>query len=405
LTAKDPDVVQFVASTESPQFTYPAYAPRFKAEFFNATQWVELFALSGAKYVVPTSKHHEGFALWNSTRIGSTFQWNAMDVGPHRDLIGEISRAVKASSGLHLGMYHSLFEWYNAEYVQDRSNNWTTREFAASKTIPELYDLVNQYQPELIWSDGDWEAPASYWQSQEFLAWLVNDSPVADTVVYNDRFGGGDDSTLCRHGSFYTCADRFLPGKLLTHKWENAFTLDTVSWGYRRNAVLSDYLTSQQLVITVIQTVALGGNALINIGPRADGSIDPIFSDRLLSLGTWLGVNGEAIYETTPWSTQNETTQGSSVWYTQRTGGIVYAMFFPWPSTNATTLTLHAPAPLANTSAEFIVGMGGRCVELEWTPLPGGGGGGMVITLPRFPPGGAPSDIAWAIKLQALGPR
>lgn len=95
-----------MAATEAPQWTYADYAPRFQAEFFDPAQWAALFKASGARYVVPTSKHHEGFTNWPSA---SSFNWNSVDVGPHRDLIGELGAAVKAA-GLTFGIYHSLFE-------------------------------------------------------------------------------------------------------------------------------------------------------------------------------------------------------------------------------------------------------------------------------------------------------
>lgn len=109
----------------------------------------------------------------------------------------------------------------------------------------------------MIWSDGEWEAPDTYWGSKEFLAWLYNDSPVKDTVVSNDRWGT---NTLCKHGGFYTCQDRYNPGVLQPHKWENCFTIDGRSWGFRRNAPLSDYLTINKLLEQLVQTVSCGGS-------------------------------------------------------------------------------------------------------------------------------------------------
>ena len=100
-------------------------------EFFNATQWVELFLKAGAKYSVLTSKHHEGYTLWPSKR---SFSWNSMDVGPKRDIVGEFAHAVKATGGqMHLGLYHSLFEWFNPLYLEDARNNFTTRVYAETK--------------------------------------------------------------------------------------------------------------------------------------------------------------------------------------------------------------------------------------------------------------------------------
>jgi alpha-L-fucosidase len=118
--------------------------------------------------------------MWPSPTSSS---WNSVDLGPKRDIIGEIANATRAA-GLTFGVYHSLFEWYNSLYLQDKALNWTTQDFVTMKTMPELYDLVEKYQPEVIWSDGDWEPDYHYWNSTGFLAWLANESPVKDTVVW-----------------------------------------------------------------------------------------------------------------------------------------------------------------------------------------------------------------------------
>ena len=98
-----------IQATYGPNFRYQDFAPMFKAELFNATEWAELFRRSGARYTVPTSKHHEGFAIWPSDQA---WNWNSVDIGPHRDLLGEIMQATR-EAGLHAGMYFSLFEWFH----------------------------------------------------------------------------------------------------------------------------------------------------------------------------------------------------------------------------------------------------------------------------------------------------
>lgn len=280
------------------------------------------------RYIVLTSKHHEGFTLWPSKY---SFSWNAKDIGPHRDLIGDLARSVRKLN-LHFGLYHSLYEWFNPMYIADKASNFNRSVFVDEKILPEMVELVENYLPEVIWSDGDWDANDTYWKSTEFLAWLYNESPVKDTVVVNDRWGR---DIPCHHGDFYSCKDRYNPGVLQTHKWENAMTLDRKSWGFRRNANLSDYLTINELLTTLAQTISCGGNILINIGPTKDGVIAPIFQDRLLDLGKWLSINGEAIYESQPWKVQNDSL--SNVWYTTRAGN-VYAITLAWPKSNVLKL-------------------------------------------------------------------
>lgn len=169
------------------------------------------------------------------------------------------------------GVYHSLYEWFNPLYLSDKNNGFKTQEFVAvsfatlscissgdnsillqKKTMPELYDLVNTYKPDVIWSDGDWETSAEYWNSTNFLSWLYNDSPVRDTVVTNDRWGAG---VGCKHGDFLTCSDRYNPGELQVKKWENAMTLDKGTWGFSRTSSLKNYLRIEDLLLTLAQTI------------------------------------------------------------------------------------------------------------------------------------------------------
>ncbi|CAK1552201.1 unnamed protein product [Leptosia nina] len=300
--------IDFMNQNYPPGFTYQEFAPMFKAEFFDPNAWADLFKKAGAKYIVLTSKHHEGYTLFPSKR---SFSWNSVDVGPKRDLVGDVAEAVR-KQGMKFGVYHSLYEWYNPIYLEDKKSLFLSKNYPTTKLWPDIKQLINDYQPSVLWSDGDWEALDAYWNSTDLLAWLYNDSPVKDEIVVNDRWGIG---IPCHHGDFYNCADRYNPGTLQAHKWENAFTVDSKSWGYRRNMNLSEILTIEQLLKEVVSTVSCGGNALINVGPTKEGTIAPIFQERLLALGEWLQINGEAIYETSPWKHQNDSLN-SDAWYT-----------------------------------------------------------------------------------------
>ncbi|XP_063697965.1 putative alpha-L-fucosidase [Culicoides brevitarsis] len=307
--AKKSDYVSFMENNYKPGFTYQEFARDFTAELFNPNEWAKIFNDSGAKYIVLTSKHHEGFTLWPSRY---SFSWNAMEVGPHRDLVGELREAITSDTGIHFGLYHSLFEWFNPVHEADKQNNFTTQEFVWNKVWPEMKELVEKYKPEVFWSDGDGGTTPEYWNSTDFLAWLYNESPVRKTVVTNDRWGDG---TAGKHGDFFNFADRFNPGHLLTHKWENAFTIDRRSWGHRDEAKYEDFMTPEEIIHEIVSTVSCNGNVLINVGPTRFGTIEPIFVERFTQMGRWLRRNGEAIYKTKPWIHQNDTLSGN-VWYT-----------------------------------------------------------------------------------------
>jgi len=376
---KDPCLVQWHEETYGQNFKYEDFAPMWHTSMFDPDAWAQLFKDSGAKYVVLTSKHHEGFCNWGSAE---SWNWNSVDSGPHQDNVAMVTNAVR-KAGLHMGLYHSLFEWFNPLYLADKANGGRTTVYVNTTLHPQLMDVINTYKPDVLWSDGDWEQPDTYWGSKEFLAWLYNDSPVRDTIVTNDRWGAGD---ACTHGGYYTCEDRYNPGKLQNHKWENCLTIDSQSWGYRRNANLADMLTADQLISELASTVACGGNMLLNVGPTAEGMIIPVFQERLLQIGAWLKVNGDSIYSTVPWRAQNDT--AASVWYTSK-GSQVYAIALTWPANNLVVLT--QPKPTTRTS---IVLLGYGPVKYTSNSY-----GSITIILPALTLSQLPNPHGWAFAM------
>jgi alpha-L-fucosidase len=175
---------QFHKRAYGPNFPYYDFAPMFRAELFDPDQWADVFVRSGAKYVALTSKHHEGFALWRSAEANRTWgrPWNSLDIGPKRDLLLELTEA-GCRKGLHMGVYYSLYEWYNPLWLSDRQR------YVAAHTFPQFKDLVNHAKPSIIFSDGEWEMDSDAWHTPELLAWLLNESPVRNDVVINDRWG------------------------------------------------------------------------------------------------------------------------------------------------------------------------------------------------------------------------
>ena len=270
-------------------FEYQQFAPLFTAEMFDAGQWADIFAGSGAKYVVLVSKHHDGFALWPSREANASWgrPWNAVEVGPKRDLVGELTAAVRERN-LEMGFYFSLYEWFNPRWLAGDVDA-----FVKGHLFPQFKDLVTRYSPSVIFSDGEWDLPSEQWHAPELLAWLFNESPVAQHVVVNDRWGA---ETRHKHGGYYTTEyGAGLPGA--THAWEENRGLGH-SYGVNRSEALADYATGERLLLTLIDTVSRGGNLLLNVGPTADGLIPVVMQDRLAFLGQWLKHNGEAIYGT-----------------------------------------------------------------------------------------------------------
>jgi alpha-L-fucosidase len=186
-----------------------------------------------------------------------------------------------------MGIYYSLYEWYNPLWLTDKTRYVTEHMF------PQFKDAVTHLKPSIIFSDGEWELPSSEWRSPELLAWLLNESPVRDEVVIDDRWGK---DTRHKHGGYYTT--EYTSGmQQAQHPWEESRGMG-YSYGYNRNEQAEDYRTDRELLMMLIDIVSRGGNLLLDIGPRADGRIPVIMEERLLQLGDWLRPNGEAIYGT-----------------------------------------------------------------------------------------------------------
>ncbi len=360
-------VYQFHNRVFGEDFQYQDFAPMFQAEMFDPDQWAELFKRSGANYVVMTAQYHDGFCLWKSPYA---WNWNSVDIGPKRDLVGDLTNAVR-KAGLKMGYYYSLYEWFHPFYQNDVDR------FVEEHLHPQIKHLIQTYQPSILWADGEWEQTSEVWRTPELIAWLYNESSVKDSIVINDRWGN---DCRGRHGGFYTIefggyTDAEAGPR---HKWEENRGMGH-SYGYNRNERIDDYSSATQLIHLLIDTVARGGNLLLDVGPTADGRIPVIMEERLVQIGEWLDVNGEAIFNTKPWRVieegepipykhsvkiitkdgwkiKNKTIQ--PIRYTM-TDDAVYAVTLHWPKDE---LVLQSPRKAGEINVELL----GHPEPLQW---------------------------------------
>jgi len=331
----------FHEKTYGEDFEYRDFAPLFTAELFDPGFWADLFAESGARYVVLTSKHHDGFCLW-PTESPFKKNWNSMDVGPKRDLVGELTDAVRAR-GLRMGLYYSLIEWETNRTSRTPSGRYIPQEmmdaygipidrYVDDHVLPQLRELVTRYQPAVIFADaGEWDEDEAFWKTREFLAWLYNNAPNRDEVVVNDRWAKGMPGT---HGDYYSSEYQDADGVGTGHPWEESRGMGR-SYGYNRAENINHYRTSRELVHELIDVVGRGGNLLLNVGPTADGRIPVIMQQRLRDIGSWLRINGEAIYGTRPWTPAEGagfSGRGAPDLRFTRKGSDLYALFPEWPA-------------------------------------------------------------------------
>ena len=356
-------------------FEYDEFIPMFKAEHFDPAAWADLFVKAGAKYVVLTAKHGEEFALWPTKYT----RRNAMEMGPHRDLAGDLTGAVR-SRGLKMGFYYNTtYTFWDKRYP---NKEWVKY---MNNSVKELVDL---YQPDILWGDvpvspfldeNGKPLCADHYNSREIIAYFYNHSKNPDEVVTNDRWGldtaraginskkSFSQSLWAQYAKVWNVEEGALLGDFQTPErrniigiydmpWETCDALDPTSWGYSQLTPEDKYMTANELVDYLADIVSKGGNLLINIGPKADGTIPKVMQDRLLGAGAWLSVNGEAIFETRPWSTYGEgpTNEEVGSWDGQdvkhqfkagdvrftRKGNVLYVILLEWPGREITLNSL-----------------------------------------------------------------
>jgi len=353
LNESNQKIVDFMEANYPPNFTYQDFGAELKMEFWDPKWFAEVVQNSGAKYLVFTTKHHEGFTNWPSTYH---FGWNSMDIGPKKNVIKDLKDAFAENApDVKFGLYYSLREWFNPIFLIDEHNGWTSREWPEKIMIPDMKEMVNEFEPDLIFADGDNQLPGTdsvYWGSTEFLAWLYNDSPVKENVIVNDRWG---EDCRAKNGGYWTHADRFDPGEIQEHKFENAMTIDK-TWGYRKDIQMKDIKTPEYMIEQIVRTISCNGNILMNVGPTAEGTIAPIFEERLNQVGGWLKVNGEAIYASRPYTRANDTiAKDPEVWYTtSKDGSTVYGIALGWPMNQESTIELGSIKTGPNTEISLL---------------------------------------------------
>lgn len=276
--------VDFAKKVYGQDFKYEDFRGLFKAELFNPQEWADLFKDAGAKYVVLVSKHHDGYAMWPSKYAPN---WNSVETGPKRDIVGELTEAVE-KDGLKMGLYYSLPEWSNPLHYWEIDPNDSIAKYVDTHMIPQFKELVTAYRPSLIFTDGEWWNSAEQWHARELISWYYN--LVGPEAIVNDRWGGGADY------GFKT--PEYSAGITMTDRpWAEVRGIGR-SFGLNRNEPLENYLTEDDLIHHFATLVANGGGLTLNVGPAGDGQIPLLQQERLLQLGQWLKINGEAIYGT-----------------------------------------------------------------------------------------------------------
>jgi len=308
-------------------YDYYNFAAIFDREIqkWDPDAWAKVIKEAGAKYVVLTSKHHDGFTLWPSTTPNPTLPADRQHAS--RDLVGELTTAVR-KQGLRMGLYYSGgYDWtfvpgpirVSEDYEKVKPESEAYGRYADA----HVRELINRYKPALLWNDIDY--PKSGHPLQLMAEYYA---AVPDGVIDN-RFG-------VKHSDFTTPEYETL-GKINAKKWEECRGLGR-SFGYNRAEREAETIAPAELIHLLVDIVSKNGNLLLDIGPEADGTIPAVQLERLKLLGKWMEQNGEAIYGTRPWNrAEGETKEGIPVRFTSK-GPYVYAILLGIPKSGSVTL-------------------------------------------------------------------
>ncbi|WEO77300.1 alpha-L-fucosidase [Cryobacterium sp. SO2] len=347
--------------------TYDDLLDRWRAEKWDPQDWIDLIERSGAGYFVLVAKHHDGVALWPTATSGR----NSVDLGPRRDVVGELMRAAEASP-LHTGLFYAMAEWFNpaphprvmadqndplfdlAFNRQRRAADRDTGEsvgyrgyrpvsdYARGHVVPQIEELIHDYEPSILWFDlpGDSE----YYKADRLIADFYNSAEERETdgVLVNDR------ASADAHGDFHSYEYGLHPRDTSGERPFEACRSIGTSFGYNAREEDDDYASSAELIETLVEVVADGGNLLLNIGPRADGTIDPRQSDRLREIGRWLETNGVAIRGSRPWPGAPK----GPIRFTVGADGCLYG-FLPAQAMDSKTIDLPVRI-IAGTTVEYL---------------------------------------------------
>ena len=322
------DTYNYHRQTYGENFTYDDFIPSFNEAIanWNPSEWARLFSQVGARYVVLTTKHHDGFLLWSSDTVHKSGNVAS------RDIVGELTQAVR-QEGMRMGLYYSGgIDWsfqdttvtdfntllgaiiQDPVYAEYANNHWR--------------ELIDRYQPSILWNDLGYPSPDD---TLEVMAYFYNNVP--DGVV-NDRFDLG--------GQFGLPFDFSTPEysqlqEIEPKKWESTRGLG-YSFGYNQNDTDLNLISVNELVDLFVDVVSKNGNLLLNIAPKADGSISELQKERLIGLGNWLNINGEAIFGSRYWTRSSDITfEDIQVRYTTNRNNL-YAVLLDTPTTRKITI-------------------------------------------------------------------
>jgi alpha-L-fucosidase len=378
---------------------YDDFLKQWKAESWNPDDWLKLFKDGGSKYYVLVAKHHDGVALWDS----KVSDRDTVAYGPKRDFAKELVEANRRGGyGLKNGMYFSMPEWYGPDQPQQwggwfgkgaPKNPYTgapvpytgykpVKDWVMDYQYPQMNELVDNFDPDLFWCD-----IGGLNNSDQFMARYFNQAKnryAPKDVAIDNRCGN-------QHADF-TTPEYSVEPDIKKSAWEASRGIG-LSYGYNQQENAADYLSDKALVSSFIDIVSKGGNLLLDIGPKADGTVPATQAERVRGLGDWLKVNGEAVYGSSYWTQADDKGANVPVRFTKQPKAL-YATATEWPGSQ---LKLTAPFEIGSGDEVRLLGYD---KALPWHR---DSAGKIVVDMPKSGQAATPSKNAWTFRIARKG--
>jgi alpha-L-fucosidase len=430
----DGKIKEYHDKTWGKDFMPDDFIPLFTAENYNPERLADVAKEAGMKYIIPFCKHHDGFCLWPSSYTDR----DAMDMGPKKDLMRPLTDACYRN-GLKFGFYFSLDEWYYPvikdgvkqirEWGEHKYSPWDeskkkihltgkypVEDFFGDYIVPQAKEFINMYDPDILWFDGDWEMFAEEYRSPEIIAHFYNHACGRKEVALNDRNG----RTRFKIGDFFCSEYHRLPkGYEMMHPWEENRGISQ-SFGYNREDTEENVLNVKDFIHMFIRTVSENGNLLLIVNLDGKGGLPEVYERRLREIGSWLKINGEAIYNTRSWLTpvqdltsgtivQNDGTFGGSeisedkkdkkqnaeIRFTRsKDGKTIYAICTEFPKEQLEINSLYL-----NKGKSTVSMIGAEETPLKWSQYPGHDYSKLMIDIPDSLYNKRKNEYAWVFKI------
>jgi len=276
------------------------FIPELTFDQFDADAYAELLDTAGMRYLVHVTKHHDGFCWWDSSHTTR----NSVALGPRRDVVAELADSVRRR-GHEFGCYYSLLDWSHADYPD-------AERYVDAFMRPQIQELVERFEPAMLWGDGHWGHPGGHWRADRILDDARTYAAAHGfEIVCNDRFFASEPD--------FVTFEYDVPAAPPDRLWEVCRGLGA-SFCVNRNESVEDFLSAREIVAMLVETVAKGGNLLLNVGPNADGTIPDNQVRLLRESGEWVRAHADAIHGSTAFAVPGS----GGHWYT-RTGAVVHA--------------------------------------------------------------------------------